>query len=152
MKVLPAVAALSLAVSAFSVPAMAKLPPCARDIAEHYGLPYLALKAVHKQEAGRVGLVVTNEGGGSQDMGLMQINTFWEPHLEKFGISRRELINDGCQNVAVGAWILRQEVNRFDNWRDAFAAYNAGAGNLEAGRDYARQVMKYWRAMRLGNR
>lgn len=123
----------------------AGLPACTDAIAAHYRLPAGVLHAIHAIEGGRNGLSVTNEDG-SADRGLMQINTFWDRVLKDFDISPNDLLTNGCTNVAVGAWVLRQEVTRFGNWFDALAAYNAGAGNLRAGRAYARKVLGAWRA------
>lgn len=127
---------------AFSV--QAELPACTSYIADYYGLPEGALQAIHEIEGGQIGMEVRNNDG-SYDRGLMQINTFWDESLARFGIDDDEVKNNGCTNVAIGAWILRQEVDRFGNWKDAFAAYNAGAGNLPAGRGYAQKVMAVWR-------
>lgn len=124
--------------------ASAALPACAGDIARYYGLPLDVLAAIHEVEGGRNGLSVKNDDG-SLDRGLMQINTFWDDELKRFGITSREVTHNGCTNVAVGAWILATERARFGNWADAFAAYNAGAGNLPAGRGYARKVLSVWR-------
>lgn len=127
-----------------SVAAQADMPPCAARIAAYYQLPVGALAAIHAVEGGRDDLTVRNDGG-SVDRGRMQINSWWDDILAGYGITPSDLLHNGCTNVAVGAWILRQEVNRFQDWFKAFAAYNAGAGNLPAGYDYATRVISHWR-------
>lgn len=121
----------------------AGLPSCAESIAESYRMPVGALEAIFRIENGRTGIAVRNNDG-SFDRGLMQINTFWDKHVAEFGITSDDILNDDCINVAVSAWVLRQELNRFGNWRDAFSAYNAGAGRLHLGRGYAQKVLKAW--------
>lgn len=44
---------------------------------------------------------------GSDDYGLMQINSYWEPTLRRMGIPWDSLA-DPCTNVTVGAWVLSQ--------------------------------------------
>ncbi|MEQ9418131.1 MAG: lytic transglycosylase domain-containing protein [Salinisphaeraceae bacterium] len=117
------------------------LPPCVDQIAVVYQVPVEIIAAIRIVEGGRPGLVVTNRSG-SQDLGPMQINTWWIEHLDEWGIDRNDLLHNPCTNIATGAWIFRQEYDRFGNLPDAFAAYNAGAGNLAAGRQYAERAQK----------
>jgi hypothetical protein len=44
-------------------------------------------------------------------MGPAQVNSSWLPMLAKSGISREQVLNNGCLNVAVGAWILAQSMD-----------------------------------------
>lgn len=74
---------------------------------------------------------------GSDDVGLMQINSAWLPMLARYGISRSSLYN-ACTNAYVGAWILSQNVARLGlNW-NAVGAYNAATPHLRL--RYARRV------------
>lgn len=139
---------LGIAALASAQAAWAGLPGCAAGIAGVYKLPVGVLAAVHHVEGGRKGLWVKNTNG-THDRGLMQINTWWDKSLSRFGISSGQVANDDCMNVAVAAWILRQETDRFGNWPDALAAYNAGAGNIKAGREYARKVLSAWAQWRV---
>lgn len=117
------------------------LPPCVEQVAEVYQLPVEVLQAIHKVEGGRPGTVAGPNRNGTYDLGPMQINTIWLPALKPHGIERNDLLNDACTNIAVGAWIYRQALNRHGNYETAAAAYNAGF-NLHAGRPYARKVMR----------
>ncbi len=82
---------------------------------------------------------------GSQDLGLMQINSQW---LSKWNLSKQELLNNACLNIEVGARILKDNLSRYDNPWEAVGAYNAGCSRLkgqaclEARQKYAWKVFK----------
>lgn len=61
---------------------------------------------------------------GSEDVGMMQINSFWYPTLAKYGISRQHLFNP-CVSLEVAGWILSQNMDRHGNTWKAIGAYNA---------------------------
>jgi len=68
----------------------------------------------------------------SEDVGLMQINSTWFPTLEKMGITRKDLLDNPCQNIHVGAWILAKNIaSNGVNW-ESVGAYNAGFKNANA--------------------
>ncbi len=126
---------------------MLDLPPCVEQAAEVYQLPVEIIQAIHTIEGGRRGQMVGPNRNGTYDMGPMQINTIWLPELAKHGISKHDVLNDTCTNIAIGAWIYRQELNKFRDYELAAAAYNAGPSNIGAGRKYARKVMSVFRRL-----
>lgn len=75
------------------------------------GLPPLLLPAIHMLEGGQIGTVATNKNG-SQDFGVMQINSSWLPVLAR-GLGRTEaeiragLINDGCFNIQIAGAVMK---------------------------------------------
>ena len=84
----------------------------------------------------------------------MQINSSWFDQLEGYGIRETDLANP-CINIQVGAWILRQEVDRYGYSWEAIGAYYAGAytassrqWKLRHYREYAAKVFSQWRAVR----
>ena len=84
---------------------------CMAAVAAFYHLPPRALPAIQQVEGGEVGRVSGN-GDGSQDMGVMQINTIWlGPLARRTGLPegevRRRLIGDACFNIAAAGAILR---------------------------------------------
>lgn len=96
---------------------------CVHQAALVYQVPEQLLRAIIATEGGHVGQVVRN-ANGSFDMGPAQINSTHLKELSRFGISREALINDGCLNIQVGAWILARSLkglNPFDDptefWR-----------------------------------
>jgi soluble lytic murein transglycosylase-like protein len=124
---------------------MIDLPPCAAEFADYYRVPYEIVQAVATQEGGWPGAKIGPNKNGTYDLGVMQINTIWfdeknPVNLSKFGITEELVRNDACTNIAMGTWVLHQNYNRFQNWWQAVAAYNAGPGNWEAGMGYARKV------------
>ena len=73
---------------------------------------------IMKVEGGKVGEYSKNKNG-SVDLGPMQINNkVWVPVVAEEYFKGNEdtaytrLLNDGCFNVHVGAWILRKNIDR----------------------------------------
>ena len=103
---------------------------CWEEAAHAYNIPVAVLKAVAQTEShSRPGATHRN-ADGSQDIGLMQINSTWLPSLAQYGIQEKEL-KDACTNLKVGAWILARNAIRLGwNW-NAIGAYNVGCARLE---------------------
>lgn len=96
-------------------------------------VPVLALIGILTVEQGRVGHK-TPDSNGTADYGPMQINTIWLPRLwSRFHISRREVEDAGCINVAAGAWILHHDWQRIgfthSIWQ-AIARYHSATPQL----------------------
>lgn len=112
---------------------MIDLPPCASDIAEHYGVPYEMVAAVRVVEGGKVGVRNGPRFNGSFDLGPMQINSWWfQDHkhnlTKRFGITEHDVQYKYCSNIAVGVWILAKNLNAYGNdWSKALSAYNTGS-------------------------
>lgn len=126
------------------------LPDCAVDIAEFYDVPIELVAAVKYAESGSRGQKVGRIGpnrNGTYDLGAMQINTWWltkaspEYRLSNWGIDEAELLQNECTNIAVGTWILSQNLNRYGNTRAALAAYNTGSPSSNVGLRYADRIM-----------
>jgi soluble lytic murein transglycosylase-like protein len=84
------------------------------------------------------------------DIGLMQINSGALPMLAKEGITQKDLIDNPCLNVRVGARILAAKFKREGaNW-DGVGAYNAGCSELkgeECQRARNAYTTKVWKAL-----
>ncbi|WP_205195252.1 MULTISPECIES: lytic transglycosylase domain-containing protein [unclassified Burkholderia] len=97
---------------------------CLDDAAAFHRVNPRLLRAIAQHESGMRANAVNRNTNGSEDIGLMQINTSWLPTLARYGIRREHLFN-GCVSAYVGAWILASNVRRFGpNWK-AVGAYNA---------------------------
>ncbi|KXV74682.1 conjugal transfer protein TrbN [Acetobacter malorum] len=93
-----------------STPLSHDLSACVTEAAKRYRLPELLYRAILLTEGGAVGRTSPNPNG-SYDIGPAQINSSHLPELAKAGISRERLLNDGCLNIHVGAWILARELD-----------------------------------------
>lgn len=92
------------------------------DTAFRYGVPVEIALAVAKRESN------FNQAarGTSGEWGIYQL---MPGTAQELGVDPR----DTYQNIDGGIRYLRQQYDRFGNWPDALAAYNAGASRVVAG-------------------
>lgn len=81
---------------------------CVEQAAARFELPTKILHSILKAEGGKPGEKRLNKNG-TFDLGPMQINTLW---LNKFSqyTNEQQIMNNGCVNVLVGAWILKSQI------------------------------------------
>jgi hypothetical protein len=84
---------------------------CMVSVAAFYHLPPRVLPSIHAVEGGAPGIVRTNRDG-SQDLGVMQVNTRWLQPLAQVAALppervRVRLTEDACFNIAAAGAILR---------------------------------------------
>jgi hypothetical protein len=84
---------------------------CMLAVAAELSLPPRVLPAIQAVEGGQVGFIRTNTNG-SQDLGLMQVNTLWLPVLSRHtglpqNVLHDKLVQDGCFNITVAGVIVR---------------------------------------------
>jgi len=94
-----------------SIPLLA----CMATVAAYYHLPPRVLPSIHAVEGGAIGVVHKNSDG-SQDLGIMQVNTRWVTSLAQVAqiapdAVRLRLIQDGCFNIAAAGAIMRYYLN-----------------------------------------
>lgn len=128
------------------------LATCLMMAAQTYNVPPAVMLGIMHVEGGRVGQAVGPNQNGSYDLGPMQINTLWIPKLAKYwNVSQttayRMVRDDGCVNVNVAAWILRQRLNESGNLTLAIAHYHSKTPRF--GYKYARKVIGAMRKMDL---
>ncbi|WP_340621874.1 lytic transglycosylase domain-containing protein [Xenorhabdus siamensis] len=109
---------------------------CFNLAAEKFLIDHRLLIAIAEVESnmnpGAIGYNKENDKIISEDVGLMQINSSWFPKLESMGITRRMLLENPCQNIHVGAWILASNISANGiNW-ESVGAYNSGFKNANA--------------------
>lgn len=97
---------------------------CFDQAASRYRVPVELLKAISTVESNGNPRATNVNKNGSVDYGHMQINDWWLPKLEPFGISKASLL-DPCINTHVGAWILAQNIAKHGLTWNAIGAYNA---------------------------
>lgn len=106
------------------------LAACLLFAAHTYQVPPQALIAIMHVEDGHIGQTVGPKKDGSYNLGPMQINTRWVPRLASIwgtdNVTAMLRVRDnGCVNVHVGAWILRQRINETGNLYRGIAAYHS---------------------------
>jgi soluble lytic murein transglycosylase-like protein len=99
---------------------------CLDDAAIYQQMSPVLLRAIAQHESGMRANAVNKNTNGTEDIGLMQINTTHLPRLAKFGISRESLFNP-CVSAYVGAWVLRDCLDRYGPTWNAVGCYNAGS-------------------------
>lgn len=116
---------------------------CWQESGDRHGVDPLLLFAIAKVESSLNPRAINNNTNGTQDVGLMQINSIHLPTLAKRGITRQRLLDEPCLSIDAGAEILAGFIKRYGyTWR-AVGAYNAGgAANREAARK--RYVNRVW--------
>jgi soluble lytic murein transglycosylase-like protein len=103
------------------------------------------LPSIQAVEGGQIGTVHANLDG-SEDLGLMQINTRWmQPLAEYTGMTpaavRDRLLADACFNIAAAAAILRTYLNEArGDLLVAIAYYHSHTPAL--GLDYQARVLR----------
>ena len=119
---------------------------CWQLAASRYHVDPLLLYAIARVESGLNPRARNINADGSQDIGLMQINSRHLPALARFGITEQHLITQPCTSVMVGAWILAGFIREKGYGWQAVGAYNAGAkSDRQAQRSrYARAVWRYY--------
>lgn len=99
---------------------------CVAEAAQYQGIDPALLLAIAQHESGLRPQAVNQNGNGTRDIGLMQINSTWLPTLAKYGIEQQTLM-DPCVNAYIGAWILKQAIARYGATWLAVGAYNAAS-------------------------
>lgn len=84
---------------------------CMLLVAHLYALPPRVLPSIHQVEGGAIGTVHHNRDG-SDDFGLMQVNTRWLRPLAAYTRTsvdtvRRRLTGEACYNIAAAGAIMR---------------------------------------------
>ena len=97
---------------------------CLDDAARYHRVSVQLVRAIAQQESGMRANAINTNRDGSEDIGLMQINSSWLRKLSRYGITRRELF-DACVNAYVGTWILASNIKQFGPTWKAVGAYNA---------------------------
>jgi hypothetical protein len=102
---------------------------CFIKAAQYYNVPQEILQAIAYVES-NYNPNAYNENINSYDIGLMQINSTWLPKLKSLGITE-DMLYEPCQSVAVGAWILAQNIKQYGlNW-EAVQHYNGNDVELK---------------------
>ncbi|MDD4615514.1 MAG: lytic transglycosylase domain-containing protein [Alphaproteobacteria bacterium] len=98
--------------------------------ANTYKVPPAVMIGIMHVEGGRVGQEAGPNFNGTYDLGPMQVNTRWIPTLQRVwrvdaSTARSWVRDNGCVNVHVAAWILRQKLDGTGSLWGAIAAYHS---------------------------
>ena len=120
---------------------------CLMLAAQTYAVPPQVLVGILHVEGGHIGQQVPNTNG-TYDLGPMQINSSWLPELARnWRVPQKTawqwVRDDGCTNVNVSAWILRQNLNESGSLALAVAYYHSHTPSL--GASYKRKVVEVMR-------
>lgn len=112
---------------------------CISRSTAHFGLNPLLIQAVINVEGGGTG--TSKNSNGSIDYGLMQINDVKLPEVRaRFPtVTKKELTQNRCINVAVGTWVLYDHAQNSGSVWKAIAWYNSKTPGV--GDAYRRKVM-----------
>lgn len=103
-----------------------------------YQVSPVLLYTIAMVESGNNPRAINKNKNGTEDIGLMQINSSHLSWLKKYGITREMLLEDPCLNVHVGAYILAENISRYGYSWEAVGAYNAKSPEKRA--RYAKKV------------
>ncbi|WP_423200736.1 Transglycosylase SLT domain-containing protein (plasmid) [Cupriavidus sp. H19C3] len=99
---------------------------CLDEAAAFHRVSPVLARGIAQVESGMRSWVTNRNTNGTEDIGLMQINSAHLPRLAKFGITRQSLF-DPCTNAYVGTWILADCLGRYGETWTAVGCYNAGS-------------------------
>ncbi|AZN35915.1 type III secretion system invasion protein IagB [Iodobacter ciconiae] len=127
----------------------AVLANCWERAGQSFGIEPALLYAIAQQESGLNPLAGNHNRNGSNDIGLMQINSTHLPRLNTMGIKEQHLLQDSCLSVMIGASILSDMMKRYGYSWEAVGAYNAGTGahNHALRMHYAHQVWQRYQRL-----
>ena len=107
-------------------------PQCLTKASQLERIPAEILLGILKTEGGHIGSETPNRDG-SRDLGPMQINDrTWVGRMANANFdgdrsrAYAALRDDGCYNIMVGAWVLKQYLDEANgDYRDAVGFYNS---------------------------
>lgn len=119
------------------------LAACVLMAANTYQVPPAVMIGIMQVEGGHIGQASLNTNG-TYDLGPMQVNTIWVPQLSRLWrvnptTARSWVRDDGCVNVHVSAWILKQKMIETGSLYGGIAHYHSATPSL--GKDYAAKVI-----------
>ena len=126
-----------------SAPPSHILAQCVLGASNTYNVPTDVIIAIMYVEGGRIGQQVANVNG-TYDLGIMQVNSLWVPQLAQlwnvnYGTAYASIRDSGCENIYVGAWILKKSIATTGTLYDGIAYYHSATRGLGAA--YASKVI-----------
>lgn len=114
---------------------------CFKEAAEKYQVDPYILIAIAQVESKFNPYALNYNSNGSVDIGLMQINSLWQKKLK----DSWKYLFDPCFNVIVGAWILRDCIDRYGyNWKGIGCYHSRNKRRMY---EYARKVVNTYNSL-----
>ena len=125
-------------------PAIQALATCLFMASNTYQVPAAVMIGIMQIEGGHIGQEAGPNADGSYDLGPMQVNTQWLPKLSQIWhvdrhTARAWVRDNGCVNVHVAAWILKQKIAESGSLFGGIARYHSASRAL--GTAYAEHVL-----------
>jgi soluble lytic murein transglycosylase-like protein len=112
---------------------------CFNFAGKRFGVNPNLLYAVAKVESGFNPYAIDRDSNGSYDYGVMQINSIW---YKEIGLRKWLNLKHTCFNIQVGAWIMSQCQERYNNnILKSIACYHSGGGSIRANSNYISAVV-----------
>ncbi len=120
------------------------LAACLLMASSTYQVPPAVMIGIMTVEGGHIGQAVGPNDNGTYDLGPMQVNSRWLPQLAttwhvNAATARNWVRDDGCVNVHVAAWILKQKIAETGSLYGGIAHYHSATPGL--GYRYAAKVV-----------
>jgi hypothetical protein len=120
------------------------LAACLLMASNTYQVPPAVMIGIMQVEGGHVGAQTGPNTNGTYDLGPMQVNTRWVPDLAHIWhvdntTARQWIKDDGCVNVHVAAWILKQKIAETGSLYGGIAHYHSATPSV--GSQYAGKVI-----------
>ena len=120
------------------------LATCLLMASNTYHVPPAVMIGIMQVEGGHVGQAVGPNSNGTYDLGPMQVNSRWIPQLARIWnvsvpTARGWVRDDGCVNVHVAAWILKQKITETGSLYGGIAHYHSAT--YPVGSRYAAKVI-----------
>jgi soluble lytic murein transglycosylase-like protein len=119
---------------------------CWDEAARIHSVDPVLLRSIGWQESrGKPNAIGPKLPDGNRAIGLMQINTIHLPTLKRNNITYEDLF-EPCTSIKVGAWVLRDCINKFgETWR-AVGCYYAGPNSKahSAQASYVADVQRHY--------
>jgi hypothetical protein len=121
------------------------LATCLLMASNTYQVPAAVMIGIMHVEGGHIGQEAGPNFNGSYDLGPMQVNTHWVPQLAQlWHVSEHTahlwVRDNGCVNVHVAAWILKQKIAETGSLYGGIAHYHSATPGL--GYTYANKVVR----------
>ena len=120
------------------------LATCLLMASNTYQVPAAVMIGIMHVEGGHIGQEAGPNVNGTYDLGPMQVNTRWVPQLASmWHVNQHTAHNwvrdDGCVNVHVAAWILKQKITESGSLFAGIANYHSSTRGV--GYNYATKVI-----------